>query len=169
MKYLVGLLSLVAINCFSQNAPAFTSLCIPDNSVGYSWRNGQWQNAKFKIEERYLAQKLDSVRAKGAILCEKLDTTVYENPILQEKLQNACYLVRRHGREASVTFDSEACTETYDSSGSLKSVSCKSFRFAPNGLFVKLPTEFSLNLESKPKNDYKDSMTLDIGSCSKIE
>jgi hypothetical protein len=79
-------------------------------------------------------------------------------------ITEACYLVKEFGRETLPTHG-EMCYETFQNK-TLESISCKKITFLPNGSFIELP--WHADIDSKPKNDYKDSLILSIGSCTTL-
>ncbi len=176
-RVFVTLLACTAVGAWCQNEPLFTSLCVAEKSVGFSWEKGAWNHAKFRADDKYIAQKIDPESPKYAQL-QMMDTPYFCHgirpniikigPLLEESAREACYSIKDHGRDPLLMETAEKCFEKYDKYGALAEVQCKRFRFSPNGLFVALPSDASMDLSKVPKDGYKDSLNIKVGTCSKI-
>ena len=174
----IGFLASFSIIALAQNEPLFTSQCIAKNVVGFEWDKNWWSHSAFKPGKIFMAKKVDhSERAfKGKdifetpISCENISDFVLELGISEnnDKIRNACYTIKEHGSTESLFSSAEKCTERYDKSGKLKEVHCKYMRFSPDGLFIRLPWDEAMNLNPYPKNGQKDSLTISVGTCARI-
>ena len=148
------------------NFAPFKAVCISEESIGYSWRDGRWVRATYPAGERFLVQKLDvdAYRTKPLleqpILCFKglTDTSksIYED--------RGCYLVKDFG-SAKTTIHGEVCAEYFDGKKPIKIV-CKSMTFLPDGSFVSSP-EYA-DISQDPSGGRKDSLALSVGRCSRL-
>lgn len=157
------LTAVASANDFAPLSP-FKSLCIEDAATGFSWKNGNWRQANFK-EGRFVVSKLtnEEVARLSPVACTP--PTVSEPMLIDFRRATACYAITGFGEELTPLVDGENCDEVYQGNV-LASVRCKSLSFLPNGDFIKLP--WHANISRKPMNDYKDSLVLSIGVCSKI-
>jgi hypothetical protein len=154
----------------------FNLLCAEEQNTGFTWSKGSWKTAHFK-NSKYIVQKVRMkpfVRDKNgeypfSYKCwndyQKFQSS---SPRGDSKLDKGCYNVRRHGAEKRF-IDSELCWERWKKNSSgweIDKVECNEFIFKPNGPFHA--STLSNHVEQKPKNDYKDSMHLMVGTCSKL-
>lgn len=176
-RIFIGLLASFTIFAWAQNEPFFTSQCIVKNSTGFNWEKNWWESKDYRPGKIFIARKIDHREHafKGnnifdrPIMCEKiedfiLDLGFFEN---NDKARDACYSIKEHGSTESLYLSAEKCIEVYDQSGKLKEVQCKKIRFSPDGLFILLPSDVSMNLEPYPKTG-KDSLSLSVGTCARI-
>lgn len=142
----------------------FKSLCIEDSATGFNWTAGKWKQTNFKAGDRYVVSKLsvDEIARIAPVSCasEKI-----AEPFFSMRSVAACYTIKPFGEEVAQYLDGETCQESYIDDV-LVSVKCDRLTFLPNGDFIKLP--WHANISRKPKNDYKDSLVLSVGLCSKI-
>ncbi len=169
--------TLISITAAAQNEPPFTSICISENSGGFSWKNGEWRHAVFKPRDKYLVRKLNmatdlpagDITGNRALACDGMFSgAVKIGPSGQDTAKQACYSVRQYGVEEMLLIHAEKCVEIYASNERLKEVQCKQIRFSPNGPFISLPTGASVNLSQTPDGDYKDDIAIEVGRCSKM-
>ena len=87
----------------------------------------------------------------------------------------ACYMWRDFGTQLLPTMDADMCNETYIE-GKLDHVSCKTTRrnqaplvFHPDGGFIESPPDSALIVSLKPDKDYKDSLAVNVGKCSRLD
>ena len=153
-----------------------TSFCSGEKSNGFQWSGGEWVPTRFKADSKYLAKKInpDSLDFKGKamfetpFLCNDMHQDVLKvGPHFQESAKQACYLITRHG-EAPIIFNAEKCWEKYSPENQLIEVQCKEMWFSPNGLFVRPPSTFSMDTSKNPPSGSKDSLTIEVDTCSKI-
>lgn len=163
------LLVALATSCLSAGSAElpFKALCVSEKSTGFNWKSGQWVQANFRPDRKLLVQKLD--------LPKYMDRPMQERPIscTAEAMQasdlfgfsKGCYLIKDMGSPTNMFFDSEVCTEIVDSD-KLRMVQCKKLTFHPDGGYIELPWHSDISL--KPKEDYKDSLILSVGTCSRL-
>ena len=175
-RILTAVVACMALGAWGQNEPPFTSFCTEEKSNGFQWSGGEWVPTRFKVESKYVAKKInpDSLEFKGKALvetplfCNDIHQDVVKvGPQLQESARQACYLVTKHG-EAPNIMQAGKCWEKYSRDNQLTEVQCKEMWFSPNGLFVRPPSTFSMNTSKNPPSGRKDSLTIEIGTCSKI-
>ncbi len=175
-RVLTSVAACMALGAWGQNEPPFTSFCTEEKSNGFQWSGGEWVPTRFKVESKYVAKKInpDSLEFKGKALvetplfCNDIHQDVVKvGPQLQESARQACYLVTKHG-EAPNIMQAGKCWEQYSRDNQLTEVQCKEMWFSPNGLFVRPPSTFSMNTSKNPPSGRKDSLTIEIGTCSKI-
>lgn len=171
----VALAICLATPSWSQNAAPYTTVCISDKEGGFNWEKGDWVHARYKAGTKTIVQKIDpaNYQEKNPIdqplSCEGLNPKSYERGTLGGIYREACYVVRDAGANAFLLSDADKCYESYSKDGALEKVECRKMHFSPNGLFIKLPTYASMNLSKKPNNDYKDSLAILVGTCTKLE
>lgn len=77
-----------------------------------------------------------------------------------------CYLVKRdHVKKYIGIWAAEMCTE-YFKDNKLQSIECKNVAFKPDGSFTDV--HWHNQLEEKPKDDYKDSLSITVGTCTSL-
>lgn len=157
-------MSLVASAQTTREISSYSSLCIEDQAVGFNWRNGGWRKTNFESGGKFIARKLNSreVEVENPILCEP--------KVAQEfgslRKVSACYLIKSFGAQDEKILMGEMCDELYDGD-QLLSIRCSHLSFVPDGAFIKVP--WHRNLDPKPANDYKDSLVVSEGKCSRIK
>ena len=161
------LLTAAAFSAEAQNTlpqlKPFTSICIVDDSIGFSFLGGRTNRTTFPAftGTRYIARKIDpqlyknsDTRDTAYSLCDYIKPTRFRNG---STLTHACYDIR------DPTFTSpiaRTCTEKWDPSGSLAQITCDDLKFAfhPSGPFVQMS---SVGIDSV--------VSLDTGKCSLID
>ena len=141
----------------------YSTLCIEENSVGFNWRDNKWIKTGF-IGSKYLVKKISHSELKE---WQKKD--LYDENYLyldrkddEFRIMKNYYNIRRFGDELH-PFDTVACWEGWDEN-ELTGIDCPKFKFKPDGYFHKSSIHGSLN----EKEDYKDSLSVSYGKCSKI-
>ena len=69
------------------------------------------------------------------------------------------------GKKPNITL-AQFCDEYYEKDTSIIVVICPRIKFKPNGWFHEV--RWSASLENNPENDYKDSLAITVGKCSKV-
>lgn len=145
--------------------PPFKSLCISEEDVGFNWEGGKWTPSRFK-PKKYILQKLDYEDSMKKVIYDQ--PRMCETPIARKvdesmDIATACYIVYEFGKSPLIFSDATTCYESFNK-GKIDFIQCPKYgNFKPTGLFVKLPSAFSMDLSEKP---YKDSMSLAVGTCS---
>ncbi|MBQ0945136.1 hypothetical protein KAK07_17495 [Ideonella sp. 4Y16] len=145
----------------------FKALCVAEKSTGFNWKSGQWVQANFKAERKLIVQKLDldKYRTKPAherpLACSDDAMNSYDSKVLSK----GCYLIKEMGSPTFIMFDSEVCIEA-QVGDRLQSVQCKKLTFNPDGAFIEYP--WHSDISPKPKDDYKDSLIVSVGTCSRL-
>jgi len=182
MGFALLLLGSLANETHAQNigkGKPFTSLCIAEKSTGFNWKKGQWVEVTFR-PEKYLVVKIplrdwDPNKYKEALLSKEPACLGKYLSYTQSKLKYyggyrrfGCYNIRTFGSKYSIA-GSRLCEESWDWSDEtvLEKVRCESTYFKPDGNFTR--SSIHDNLASKPENNYKDSLSLSVGSCSVIK
>ena len=155
----------------------FKQLCVADMSTGFNWKNGNWVPVRFK-EKRYIVSKIDPPKSLN-LASERGEIMAFVECTLPQKdteeliLDNfhhfpACLKIQILGEDRPNFLD---CWETHIKDEEEKwstKISCgNEFAFSPNGHFHS--SIFHDNVDSKPKNDYKDSLSISVGKCGSIE
>ncbi len=156
--------------------PPMTSLCISEESTGFNWRGNRWNQANFAKGDKYIVNKLpsskyDSAKARAEsklFFCEDPSVTDLSKP--GENFSGwigACYQIKEMGKESYPTLESRRCTELWEQ-GRLKKISCEKhipqFFFNPDGSFIRYPWHSDIEKTAEKK----DSLVVEVGSCSKI-
>ena len=156
-------------------------LCIADHGTGFNWKNGAWMQVNY-VEPKYVVLKVDypstfPEESLGDEFMRYLYCTLVfdgESGMNLEtfKSYNACLRVQQVGEEHSTYF---ACTENHSQDKETGrwgiNFSCSNngfdaFHMRPNGRFHK--GHIHGNVQDKPKDDYKDSLTIYVGKCVDI-
>ncbi len=178
-------LSLFVILVFSSPAFAqitdpkvfFTSMCITEKSTGFNWKQGRWEYTRFK-ETKYIIEKLQPEEFKtGASIpksgdckseLEKKDARFFDD----WGYSYGCYNLREFG-DPFYSHRSHVCSERWKGKApnrALESVDCvgspEPITFAPNGWFHR--ASIHGYIENRPKDDYKDSLAVEVGKCAVI-
>jgi hypothetical protein len=160
--------------------PNFKQLCIADGSTGFNWVNGGWQRANFK-PKKYIISKItppenieeanknkDHNEFMSWHICHKKMIEEDERQGLSGYRRfNACLKVQQVGKKH---YDFKACDEVHIKFKGMKiwriKISCDDLKIDPNGYFHM--AYIHSNLEAKPKDDYKDSLSVSVGKCADI-
>jgi hypothetical protein len=155
--------SVTTAMAFEPVAP-FKALCIQDAATGFNWESGKWKQANFKAGDRFIVSKLtrDEILKLESASCSPANVP---DEFFGFRSVSACYTIKEFGEESIKYVDGEMCEELY-TGDVLSGVRCKQMSFLPNGDFIKLP--WHSDIRRKPPKDYKDSLVLSIGVCSKI-
>ena len=141
----------------------YSTLCIEENSVGFNWRDNKWIKTGF-IGSKYLVKKISHSELKEWQKKELYD----ENYLYLDRkddefrIMKNYYNIRRFGDKFIPLFN-QTCSELWDGK-ELESIQCPNFIFKPDGYFHRSSIHGSLD----EKDDYKDSLSLSYGKCSKI-
>ena len=77
-----------------------------------------------------------------------------------------CYNIRRFG-STFYSHESELCVDfSRGRDKELEVIMCENFSFLPNGAFHA--SSIHSNLTPTPKDGYKDSLSVSVGTCSKL-
>jgi hypothetical protein len=148
------------------SVPHFKSVCVQEKATGFSWTAGAWKQANFVPDRKLLIQKIDfaanAVRpiTERQMLCRAPESTDLALSIVTQ----ACYIVKEFGSPTLPT-DGEMCYESFQGRV-LKSVTCRRITFLPNGPYIELP--WHMEIDPKPKDNYKDSLMLSVGTCTTL-
>jgi hypothetical protein len=149
----------------TQTIQPFKSLCIGEQASGFDWKNDKWEHTKFK-PEKYILQKIDYEERmlsknyiERPISCSKPKAT---NVDKEKDIVLACYAANKFGQVASYLFDAADCFELFKD-GKIQEIQCSGVgKFKPNGSFVMLPSNISMDLST---GNEKDSLVLTVGVC----
>ena len=151
------------------------TLCKEKHSSGYNWENGEWIDVNYQLET-YIIKKLHYKDINNNDVCryginekESIEKDVDIESFFDNANVNRCYSIKSFGEEEDYT-DFNVCSEHYDKN-KLTRIFCRPLLFSEmafniNGLFVRRHWEVDLN--KKPKNDYKSSIQTSHGVCGKI-
>ena len=157
-------------------------LCIADHGTGFNWENGAWKQVNY-LKPKYVVLKVDYPKvipedSPNDEFRRYLHCTLAfgeETGMNLETLQSysACLRVQEVGEERSTYF---ACKELHYQDGDADTWSVKfscsedgfeTFHMRPNGQFHK--GYIHGNVQDKPNDDYKDSLSIFVGKCVDIE
>lgn len=167
------------------STPPFKSICTRNQTIGFNWNEGNWAQATFSRNKDFLlVEKVDCasdlLRRKfdGLDKCEQgvtVEKLFKESPAGSSDIHSGAgilnfdimsyYLVRKLGESAN-PHRVESCFERFY--GKLVHITCPEsrIRFLPNGLFIELPSDSSVDVEST--SNYKDSLAISVGKCSSL-
>ena len=147
-----------------------------DQATGFNWEDGRWVRTQFK-GGTYVVSKVESpndpVEAlrSGKLACGKLAAeettfrTFNEFADGDHKMYGTCLRLHRVGHKNP---EFMKCTELHSKKTGtwVVTFACgeANFYFEPNGQF-HLGTVHGF-VESKPKDDYKDSLVISVGNCA---
>lgn len=153
--------------------PPFRALCVSDKETGFNWKAGDWVPVNFKAGTKVVVQKLDLATYESKPFNERPMRCTKEEMRTGELLAGnarGCYHIKEMGMNPPLMFNAEVCEEKVDySSGmvELVSVKCGQMTFHPDGGFIRLPSHD--NVSRMPPKDYKDSLVLSVGKCSRLD
>jgi hypothetical protein len=136
----------------------YTGLCTEEQSVGFIWRNDGWEKTSYSVEN---------------IMIKKMKES--ECSTEKQWIWSGCYNIRKQG-EIIFSPSNEWCSERRESN--VITVHCKSMIFQYDGNFHRavLHSNFSTGRDLKNKNenydlppDHKDSLSVSVGKCARIE
>ncbi len=156
--------------------PVGSALCIEEKATGFSWKDNRWTHTRFSADQKFIAKKIPLDNYKNSTARVKNNLYLCADPSelnISEKGKaftgfiEACYEIKIVGEESNA-FNSTMCNE-YWNEGKLDKVSCTKanapFFFHPDGLFVKFPWHSNIERDTK----YKDSLSVSVGSCSRVD
>ena len=151
-------------------------LCVTDQTTGFNWRKGTWVRTRF-VEEKFIVSKVEppsrddiseeTTLAYAYCTAKFLDQREYIHDRI--KFYNSCLKIQDLG---SKTPRYAGCTEVHirkdDSNKWDVTFQCgtKNFYMQPNGHFHK--GMIHGQLEPDPKDDYKDSLGIEVGKCASV-
>ncbi len=174
-------LSTLAFPGFCQNQnierlPTLNVLCVAEQSTGFDWRGNKWSKSNFIANRKYIITKIP--REKYGSMNLKIQNQIIfcEEPKVLDVTKagesfsgwvSACYQVKPMGEESHAALDANQCDEWWDK-GRLKKISCQKHNpqlyFHPDGSYIRYPWHSDIEKIS----DAKDSLALEVGSCSRI-
>jgi len=161
-----------------ERLPNFKQLCITDGSTGFNWVNGGWKRTNFKTYKIVISkitpprnpeEARNSKEKYGFMVYYECRKQMNENETGDGEFRkfNACLKVQRLGEEHP---DIKGCSEFHSKFNEMKNwktqITCEGLNFTPNGHFHK--ANIHDQLEAKPKNDYKDTLSISVGKCADI-
>ena len=153
----------VSESVISDYEGGYSALCITEDSTGFSWKDNKWKRTNY-TSSKYLAKKiphseLDEFYINDIQELNKFPLTRRDD---QWRHLRNYYNIREFGEEF-YKFANQICSELWDGK-ELLYIACEDFKFKPNGYFHKSGIYSSLS----EKEDYKDSLFVEYGKCSKI-
>lgn len=171
MKLIISILALiVSAQAMCQDKipelPLFKAVCIRDKATGFNWRSGDWIQTNFAPGKQIFIQKIDIVKNSTKPFNERAIFCKEEEGFQSGEFAGSkgCYVIKEAGRE-TLPIDGKMCTEFFKNR-QLQSISCEKITFHPDGNFIELP--WHSDIDQRPKDDYKDSLILSVGKCSKF-
>ena len=152
----------------TNSLPPFKSLCIGEQSTGFNWVNGKWKQTNFN-SSRYVLEKIDyssAMKSKNPIeipiSCKAAVATKVNSELT---IVEACYLYYEFGVKPIIMINANMCYESFEN-GNIKDIDCTGkVKFKPNGLFVALPSNVSMDITN---SNYKDSIAITVGTCGQL-
>ena len=160
----------------------YKALCIEEKSTGFNWINGGWKQVNFE-NEKYIVTKLKiyTDKSKNPTGCKHIaPKSINPDPLARifsglKGESGECINIRDFGEEYSEVFN-RTCEEHQVKDDSSRNgyltiaIDCKAFGqnfiFDPDGKFHR--TKIHTNLSTDPINDYKDSLVISVGTCTKL-
>ena len=152
----------------------FSSICIEKEGTGFNWKNGEWVNTNF-VSNTYVARKIFPDELQADHNPDGCAEMLRKKPFGSNGWASvqACYHFGELG-EDGVSF---WCWENYEQKAednntlALSRVDCNFFgidiSFEPDGPFIYSSTHAIVTRH--PEDNYKDSLKISHGLCSKIE
>ena len=146
--------------------PLFKAICAQEKATGFNWKAGAWTQANFAPDRKLFVQKIDFAANQKRPPLERFMLCRPEESmdLLWTTATQACYVIKQLGQQHLQT-DGEMCVESFNGK-TLKSIACRKLTFLPNGAFIELP--WHMEVDPKPKDDYKDSLILSLGTCTTL-
>lgn len=141
-----------------------TIRCEGEEAVGFNWGDGRWQLTRF-YENTFIFKKLDHTDDTN-VGCRIGVANKFDSVSSDMMLLNRCYSVQRLGSGRGPR--AKGCAE-WHVDGEIHSISCgrnDAYTFHPNEGLIVLPR--FRNVESNPDDDYKDSLSIQVGQCGEI-
>lgn len=145
----------------------FSSLCIEDDSTGFIWRNGTWEQTRF-YTKKYLYKKVKSQKYCNST---KVDKKYKDDKYRTVKWAKGCYEIGEFGAKHRNTIECDELWYLYPNGNiELNFVQCYDVEFQPNGNFARSNnhTQFDdFDIYGK-KYKVKDSLFVSHGKCSRL-
>lgn len=146
----------------------YSIICNGEQSTGFNWKDGDWVKANFKPSQYVISKNSDN---KCLEPLGNSQNTVFETSKFHSR--SVCLNVRGFGEKYSA-YLSEVCDEYYSQSKNEDweiTISCRrgihgDIKLSPDGRFHA--SSLHSNLGDKPKGDYKDSLSVDVGRCAVV-
>lgn len=163
-----------------QRLRSLRQLCTAAETTGFNWEKGRWVLTRF-TNEQFVVVKVEPPKdIREAVGEEEVWKSSGCSSQFDEKEQgipglfrhyNACLRVHNVQEQASDYF---GCTEAHDKQGADEAswgvrLACPSdgFYMEPDGYFHRAFVHW--HLEREPKDDYKESLAIAVGTCVSID
>lgn len=168
MKIATAIILLLAdISAVPAMPENYTLLCEGTKATGFNWRNGSFEETRFK-PARYLVTSRPENGCAETRGPQPVVSVMGVDWFFQRKI---CLNIREFGEEYRPAL-SDDCTEYYvkrDGGFWNRTFDCK-------GLFSNIKGEFNghfrrfsdTTVGANPKDDYRDSLLIEVGKCSVI-
>jgi hypothetical protein len=145
---------------------ALTALCVESGSTGFNWRDGNWVNSDYNLDQ-YIVQDVSN-DPELVSLCIPTEKVVNQ---WGTAYADRCFNLSVVGEEKS-SYDTTQCRVIYDEGGDTTVVMCdqsrySNFKFEPTGEFV-LTRTYGVPDSDRAPSDQRDSLVLSVGKCSVI-
>jgi len=138
-------------------------ICESELSIGFNWIDNKFVQTEYKNRKVIFKKINHNLKHKFFKWCNfhlalEEDYVGHSYPMLSR-----CYTKQYLGKLASP----KMCIEFYDSNKNgpkLMQIDCEGFKFDPDGLFLKKPSNVSL----ERNKDYKDSFAIAHGKCARF-
>ncbi|GGX47315.1 hypothetical protein GCM10010946_27230 [Undibacterium squillarum] len=162
---------ILAENVFADSTtasiPIFSSLCVEEQATGFNWISNSWKPANFKASDKLIVRKVDmqaELRLSASQQQQRCKSEQRFDTGQNDLYISACYLILKLGSVAH-QYSGEMCAE-YFKNGILQEIDCGNMKFLPDGPYVK-QSKFA-DISPTPRNGYKDSLVVAVGSCARI-
>ena len=136
-------------------------ICEDELHIGFNWENRKFVRSKYKNEKvifKKINHNLDKSHSHCNFFMPDQKDWVEDDYVRLKR----CYTTQSFGGKAYPSI----CSELYlgKEKSKLESITCKEYKFDPDGLFLKKPTSVGV----KGDVDYKDSFSISHGKCARF-
>ena len=153
----------VAISSVTALPESLTLLCKGEQNIGFSWRSGAWTPSRYKPNDYVVTKSANNYCASPSGDMVKVSNDLY--------FKKVCINIRNL-EDKYTPYLSTVCSEYYvfEKGAWDRSFSCEggmvSFAGNVDGEFHR--SSNNINVSAKPENDYKDSLSLEVGVCKEL-
>ena len=157
-----------------QRIGSLKQVCITDQATGFNWENGQWNRTSF-VEETYIVSKIEPPRnmSDAESSGRRLEWLACGNPGPEwegdddHRFYSACLMSHQLGAKSPRFMGCKEMHVRKDGTWTvLLACSDANFFFELNGQFHL--GNFHGDVDTSPKDDYKDSLVISVGRCAAL-
>ena len=167
---LIGIILVsVCLNAeITSESTLFSSLCIEDDSTGFSWRNGKWKQTNF-YTKKYFYKK---VKSQAHCSSTKVNKDNKDDKYMLVQWVQGCYEVGEFGSKYRRIIECDEFWNLYPNGNiKLNWIRCPNIGFQPDGNFARSNHYTQLNDFNevlRKKEKFKDDLFVSHGKCSKL-